>query len=82
MIIAVVINLFLLIGYIVYKDILYSKEKDKLIEAILSKDLDQYVQVQKTKAIKPKEDKPNEFVLETELNDEQFSKRIKEINGE
>lgn len=82
MIIAVVINLFLLLGYIIYKDVLFSKERDKLIEAILSKDLNEYAQVQKTKTTKPKEDKPSEYVLETDLTDEQFSKRIKEINGE
>ena len=82
MIIAVVINLFLLLGYIIYKDVLFSKERDKLIEAILSKDVTEYAQVQKSKTTKPVEEKPSEFVLENELTDEQFSKRIKVINGE
>lgn len=71
-----------LLTFIAFQEFFSRKERKQLIETIIAKNLQDLGDLEIKRGVKPKEDKPQEFVPLAELSDEKFDDYIKKVNEE
>lgn len=71
---------FALLGFILIQEFFNRKERQKLIEAFLAKNLKEVQDLEYERKIKPEAKKEEEFISEAEADESVFDKMIKQIN--
>ena len=74
------ITIIAFIGFITYREKQFSEEKRQLIHALKSKDVEQFMVAEHVSEEKSTTPTEPEFVLEQDLEDEDFQKFVKETN--